>query len=297
MNKLLTLMVLGSMTSLSAEYYGNSYAGGSCPNCPGGGGYYQDGSQGGYNQGGYNQGNQGSNQAPVQAYYQDGSAPRLVGTRDGRVNDQNRNDQMSVNRNDQYKNDQNRNDTMMMNRTANTTNNTANTANNTVTSDDLNKKVRDALSGGWFSSGYKNVTFEINNGNVTLRGNVETAENKKNAEDAVRKVEGVRTVNNQINVTGTRETSETKNNVNNKYAQDSAATEEDRQLNAKIRDNIKGGWFSREYDTLVLRTSNGIVVISGVVDNQDDAQKINDRVKKVEGVRSVSNQLDVKNTK
>jgi osmotically-inducible protein OsmY len=49
------------------------------------------------------------------------------------------------------------------------------------------------------------------------------------------------------------------------------------------------------YETLILRTTNGIVIISGTVDHSDDVQKINDQVKSVEGVKSVNNQLNVKN--
>lgn len=79
-------MVLGTVSSLSANSYG------SCPNCPSSGGYpqgqgyYQGQGQQGYYQGqgqeyqgGYSQGgNEGG-------YYKDGSRPVLVGTRPGQA--------------------------------------------------------------------------------------------------------------------------------------------------------------------------------------------------------------------
>jgi len=84
-------------------------------------------------------------------------------------------------------------------------------------------------------------------------------------------------------------------NSEKKYPQDSAATLQDRQLNAKIREKLSGGWFSKGYDALILRTANGVVVISGNVDNNDDIQKIRDQIRNIEGVRSVNDQLNVKN--
>jgi len=81
-----------------------------------------------------------------------------------------------------------------------------------------------------------------------------------------------------------------------KYPQDSAASFQDRQLNAKIRDKLSGGLFSKDYDKkIVLKTANGMVLITGTVDKDDDIQKVTDKVKDIEGVKSVDNQLSVKN--
>lgn len=306
MNKLFTLMVLGSVASLSADYYGNTCSGPNCPNSGGysqgqvyqGGAYYNQGSnyQGNYYQGGQPQTYQGQvyQSGNDAGYYQNGSRPVHVGTRpvtqDGRNIDQNQ----------QYMQKSPSNESMNRNDSRN--------VNQTAPAADLNKRVREALSGGWFSSGYKNVTFEVNGANVTLRGTVDSNEHKKNAEDAVRKVDGVQNVNNQItvnadtsksnvNTSNGRTNTNYDNRTENKYSQDAATTNEDRQLNAKIRERLKSGLFSKGYETLILRTSNGIVVISGNVDTQDDVQKVHDEVKKVEGVRSVNNQLNVKNAK
>ncbi len=79
-----------------------------------------------------------------------------------------------------------------------------------------------------------------------------------------------------------------------KYPQDFASNPQDRQLNAKIRDKLNNGWFSKGYQTLVIRTTNGVVVISGTVDKFEDIQKINDQIRDIDGVRSVNNQLTVK---
>lgn len=84
-----------------------------------------------------------------------------------------------------------------------------------------------------------------------------------------------------------------KNDTSNKYPQDKYATDSDRLLNSKIRDKISG-WFSDKYKNITLNTSNGIVTITGYVESQDDLKKLVDEVQKVNGVKSVNNQVQVK---
>lgn len=180
---------------------------------------------------------------------------------------------------------------------------------------DIAKKVHDVLS-GWFTTNYPNVTFDVNHGVVSLRGTVETVDDKRNIEEDVRKIEGVRQVDSQITVTGDKDSydnSKTKNNYNNtnratsaenertrnqynenKFPQDFGATDTDRQLNTKIRNKISNNWFSKNYESVILRTTNGVVIISGPVDDFEDVQRITDTVKKVEGVKSINNQMSVK---
>lgn len=181
---------------------------------------------------------------------------------------------------------------------------------------EINTKIRDALGSGWFSKGYENVSYDVNNGNVTLRGSVDTIENKNKVEESVRKIDGVRQVNNQITVdknsSGTYSDSQRRDGYSdsqkrsdgyydsqkasdNKYSQDHASNSQDRELNAKIRDKLGSGWFSKGYDTVVIRTTNGVVTISGTVDKHEDITKISEQIRSVDGVRSVNNQLTAKN--
>ncbi len=80
-----------------------------------------------------------------------------------------------------------------------------------------------------------------------------------------------------------------------KYPQDFAANAQDRQINAKIRDTLSNTWFSKDYETLMISTTNGVVVITGTVYKVEDKQKVGDQVKAIDGVKSVNNQLTVKN--
>ena len=180
--------------------------------------------------------------------------------------------------------------------------------------DQIAKKVHNILGSGWFTKGYQNVTFDVTNGVVSLRGSVETSDDKKKIENNVKKIPGVKQVNNEITVTAEKAAlsyyqppmmsdgmdsddpeDTTKAATATKYSKDFAATDSDKQINEKIRDKLSGGWFNKGYDNLVIRTTNGIVTVSGTVNKFDDIQKVSDEIKKVDGVKSVNNQLTVRN--
>lgn len=79
------------------------------------------------------------------------------------------------------------------------------------------------------------------------------------------------------------------------FGKDFAKTDADKQLNDKIRSEISEGWFSKGYDTIVLNTTDGVVVITGFVNSLDDANDLMEQIKEIEGVRSVDSQLQINN--
>ncbi|CUI17435.1 Conserved hypothetical secreted protein [Candidatus Protochlamydia naegleriophila] len=258
MKKIFSLIALGSVALVSADQYYQPYGNGAQSSQ----GYYQRDNQGYQrnNQYDYQQAPRNQSYDQNQQYYQQSS--------------------QSYNR-DQQKNYSQRDNNQ-----------------GGVSDQEINRKLQDKLGSGWFSKGYQNVSFDVHNGIVNLRGSVDTLENKNNVEDSVRKIDGVRQVNNQITIV--KENSDTYSDSElqdseKKYPRDSASNFQDRQLNAKIRDKLSNGWFSKDYETLVIRTTNGVVVISGTVDKQEDVQKINDQLKEIEGIRSINNQLRVNN--
>lgn len=180
-------------------------------------------------------------------------------------------------------------------------------AQKTIPDQEIAKDVHEVLAGGWFSKGYPNVSFDVNNGVVTIRGVVETLEDKTKLDESLRKVDGIRQVNNQLTVTGQKASANYQRNSNGYMAdtdkmvkekthpQDTAATDSDKTINAKIRDKLSGGWFATGYETIIIRTANGVVTITGTVDKFEDLDKINSEIKKIDGVKSVNNQLKVKN--
>lgn len=171
---------------------------------------------------------------------------------------------------------------------------------------DIAKEVHNVLS-GWFTTNYPNVTFDVNNGVVSLSGTVDTAEDKAKIERDIRKIEGVREVQNNITVPSQKTAmnyykssvaantgEKVMNKTDKRYSQDFAATETDRKINSKIRDRLANKWFSKSFDTVIIRTTNGVVVITGTVDTNEDVNNISDEIKRVEGVKSVNNQLSTK---
>lgn len=95
-------------------------------------------------------------------------------------------------------------------------------------------------------------------------------------------------------MTSTQEMQPTQSMSMSMPKEDSASTEQDRQINARIRDKLKN-MNIKGYETIILRTQNGIVMISGSIDKMEDLMRIRDQVKGVEGVKSVNNQLTSKN--
>ncbi len=161
----------------------------------------------------------------------------------------------------------------------------------------IGRDIRDAFN----TRDFKGINFEVKDGVVTLKGSVDTSSNKGRAEDAVKRIEGVKKVINQITVGkesfSGNDISDSKLQASEKkYPQDKAATNQDRQLNAKIRDKLSGGFLSKDYELLVIKTANGVVVITGTVDKEDDLQKINDKLSTIDGIKRIDNQAVVNDT-
>lgn len=188
-----------------------------------------------------------------------------------------------------------------------------------IMDDEIAKNVHDVLGGNWLTRGYPNVSFDVKNGTVNLRGVVDNLEERNKIEQSIKKIEGVKAVRSEITV-GLQPSQQTKprmlsmNNKNNNkismntannfssdnantsaatFAKDSAATDQDRIINTKIRERISQ-WNPRGFETLVITTRNGAVVITGKIDRIEDIQRITNEARNVEGVKSVANQTTSK---
>lgn len=186
---------------------------------------------------------------------------------------------------------------------------------NMATSDEqLAKKAREKLAGGWFSRGYDNVNVKVNNGNIILYGTVKTKDERVDAEKRIRDLDGASSIINQISVLDqkdnrnigrgdnremnkeNREMSRDEHKLRKEqkeFPQDRFASPTDEQLNKAIREKISIGWLWDSYKDIQLNTTNGIVTINGEIKNRNDEQKILKEVQKVPGVRSVISRLDV----
>jgi osmotically-inducible protein OsmY len=78
-----------------------------------------------------------------------------------------------------------------------------------------------------------------------------------------------------------------------KYPRDQFKTEVDRATNNRIRNQITG-WFSDNYNEIILRTSDGIVIIDGFVSSPENQKKLREEIDKVNGVKHTINNAKVK---
>jgi osmotically-inducible protein OsmY len=181
----------------------------------------------------------------------------------------------------------------------------------TVVDDEIAHHVHKILSGNWMTHGYPDVTFDVNNGTVNLRGVVNTREEKMKVEQEVKKIDGVIKINSDISVglkpaqankplamntssTSTlNSSSTTATPATAASSRDTAATDKDRLINTKIREKLNK-LAPKGYETIVLSTSNGIVIISGNLEKVEDIQKVSHEVKHVDGVKSVTNQISIR---
>lgn len=69
-----------------------------------------------------------------------------------------------------------------------------------ATDQTIRKQIQDLLAPGYFSKGYPTVIFELQDGVVTLKGTIDTQENKSSLEESISGIDGVKRIDNQIKV-------------------------------------------------------------------------------------------------
>lgn len=147
-------------------------------------------------------------------------------------------------------------------------------------------------------SGLQLVFVDVRGGVVTLRGSVDSGEKKLRIDLGLKEVEGIKNVHNQVEVkkpSGSAAYLDAQLKLSEKkYPRDTAATQADRILNAKIRDKISGSWLAPLNEALVLKTKNGFVAVMGTAYSQEDIQSVDRYISLIDGVKSVDNQVKFK---
>jgi len=178
--------------------------------------------------------------------------------------------------------------------------------NTTMTDADIQRNISDTMRTNWMSKGYA-VSFEVEDGNVSLNGSVGTAAEKAAIEADVRKLPGVKNVDNKIKAPDEDKpsihTPTTRNiamNLNQRApssgayqnSQDTGTTDSDKIINQKIRSKLNFSVSSPQaYSNITFRTSNGVVTITGTVNNASDIRATGDQVRSIDGVKGVNNLL------
>lgn len=74
-----------------------------------------------------------------------------------------------------------------------------------------------------------------------------------------------------------------------------AVTDED--ISHDVQDELKSGWFSKGFETVTFKVTNGIVVLQGSVPTTDDKIKLEKAVRNIDGVRSLNSELAIQDVK
>jgi osmotically-inducible protein OsmY len=143
------------------------------------------------------------------------------------------------------------------------------------------------------------VQVDTFNGEVTLRGETPTQEERDAAEDVARRVEGVRAVSNQIVVnpavagTGIPSGEEIKQQAE-KAISDVGEKVKKGAEDAFLLGEIKARLAAVSYSDISVDVEQGAVTLKGEVPNEKDRIALEAVVEKIEGVEKVDNQVVVK---
>jgi osmotically-inducible protein OsmY len=97
-------------------------------------------------------------------------------------------------------------------------------------------------------------------------------------------------INNQNYTSNQNPSTTSHSRYSTKYPQDKYNTENDREINEKIRKKITG-WFTDDYLNISIDTENGKTSIGGFVDNQDALDDLKEDVKKVQPNATINVQV------
>jgi len=143
------------------------------------------------------------------------------------------------------------------------------------------------------------VSVETTNGVVTLKGEVPTQQEKDAAEQAAKKVEGVKSVKNEITVnpaaagTGVPSVNEIKSKAQEtagQVAQEARGKVDETVLLSKAKARLVAAGYSEVSVTI----NQDQATLTGEVKSEKDRIAAEAIVEKVEGIKKVNNQLTVK---
>jgi hyperosmotically inducible periplasmic protein len=131
--------------------------------------------------------------------------------------------------------------------------------------------------------GKSQISVTTTNGVVTLSGTASSADASKAAESAAQAVDGVKSVDNQIQSPSAADTAASK--VDH-AAKSTGKAVSDTWITTKVKSQLLTDSAAKQADVSV-KTSNGVVALSGTAPSQDVVDHIKDLAQQVHGVKSV----------
>lgn len=176
---------------------------------------------------------------------------------------------------------------------------------------DLLAKIMDKVEENNKSDNWNSINIKIFKGIVSLTGTVGSEQDRRDVEVVIRKIAGVKGVDNKIKLAVKEDQSNHYSdnyNPNSYQAKNERALETqqqsqqaapemsdmDRKIQQKIKDALKGGFFSRGYEGVRANVQNGNVILTGTVESKRDLEKVIKIVENIDGVQNVVNQINIK---
>ena len=123
------------------------------------------------------------------------------------------------------------------------------------------------------------IKVTTTNGVVTLTGSATGSDSKAAAEDIAKNVDGVKSVDDEL-------TSPSSSGSMHKAVAKTERVGSDSWITTKVKSEIMSDSVSKGFKVSV-KTVNGVVMLSGVLPNDDAVAHVKDLAEKVEGVKSV----------
>jgi hyperosmotically inducible periplasmic protein len=127
------------------------------------------------------------------------------------------------------------------------------------------------------------VDVTTTNGVVTLTGTATNSSAKSEAEDLTKQVKGVKDVDNELKTPSSSEAgAKTK-----ALASDTKHAVSDSWITTKVKSELFSDSLTKGFDVKVV-TTQGVVVLSGTLPNEDAVKRAKELAEKVDGVKSVN---------
>lgn len=152
----------------------------------------------------------------------------------------------------------------------------------------LKKKIIDSLKNSVLVSGIGQMQVDVSGGSVNLSGFVQTTDIKNRIEAYVRNIEGVKIVNNKLEVVRINGSKpEQSSSISGELDKEQRLI--DLELHAKINEIIQHG----ENKNVFFDVKDGEVILTGSVDKSEDLQNLDSIIRKLPGVRSLDNRVKI----
>ncbi len=133
---------------------------------------------------------------------------------------------------------------------------------------------------------FRNAQIRVIGGRVFISGSFPTDNVKRAFLERLNNVMGVQGVEDKSFVE--------KDGASFDNANTAAALKDDAALRKEIQSQLSGGLLSKGFDNVSVDVTRGVVILRGSVLTNDDLKTISDRIQKIQGIRSVDNQVTVR---